>query len=63
MQTMLKRDVGFEHPAKGPHHCSECIYYTHPEKKIGQCDIVLGNIEPKDWCREFEEKESGSDKD
>ena len=45
-----KESVGFEHPAKGEHHCSECQYYIAPEEN---CMIVKGKIEPKDWCERW----------
>ena len=47
-----KSEVQFEHPAKGPHHCSQCVhYYGH-----GMCEIVKGKVEPQDWCKKFESK-------
>lgn len=43
--------VAFEHPAKGPHHCSECEHY------VGRhCTKVVDPISPGDWCRLFEAK-------
>lgn len=46
-----KAEVQFEHPAKGPNHCGECKHYDAPSK---MCEIVLGSIEPEDWCNQFE---------
>lgn len=45
-----KSEVNFEHPAKGPNHCSQCIHFD-PERA---CELVEGQIEPEDWCRLFE---------
>jgi hypothetical protein len=50
MTKLSKQSVAFEHPAKGPHHCSECVHYLG-----GACDIVAGKIEPADWCEKFKE--------
>ena len=47
-----KTSVGFEHPAKGPHHCSQCEHFRPPHG----CEIVEGNIDPGDWCRRFRPK-------
>lgn len=44
-----KAQVGFEHPAKGPHHCSECKHFRGPNS----CEIVSGRIEAGDWCEKF----------
>lgn len=44
-----KSQVGFEHPAKGPDHCSECRHFRPPDS----CEIVSGEIRPEDWCRKF----------
>jgi hypothetical protein len=44
-----KPSVGFEHPAKGQHHCSECVHFEVPHR----CAIVAGLIQPGDWCRRF----------
>jgi len=44
-------EVGYEHPAKGPHHCSECKHY---ETGGGwHCEIVKDPIHPEDWCKKF----------
>jgi len=45
---VAKPSVGFEHPAKGPHHCSQCQHYQG-----GSCEVVQGRIAPGDWCRRF----------
>ena len=43
--------VDFEHPARGPNHCSECEHY------VGRhCTKVVDPISPEDWCRLFEAK-------
>lgn len=40
--------VGYEHPARGSNHCSECKHY------LGRaCEIVRDPIRPEDWCRRF----------
>lgn len=54
---MIKRpksEVGYEHPAKGPHHCEQCTYF----ERLGprQCLKVQGTIEPGDWCKLFKPK-------
>jgi hypothetical protein len=46
--------VGFEHPAKGDNHCSECTYWRGP---VGQCSIVRPPVRGVDWCKEFEKRE------
>ena len=48
-----KEQVGFESPAKGPHHCGECRYFLG-----GRCAIVLGVVTAGDWCEKFQEKEN-----
>lgn len=40
--------VGFESPAKGARHCSQCRYYTGSD-----CRIVDDPVRGGDWCREF----------
>lgn len=49
-----KTEVGFEHPAKGPDHCSECVHFE--KRGPHTCEIVAGKIEGTDWCRKFREK-------
>lgn len=51
-----KGEVKFEHPAKGPHHCSECMYFVASERG---CKLVIGKIEPGDWCDQFKAKGKG----
>jgi hypothetical protein len=46
---LAKSAVGFEHPAKGSHHCSECQHFVAPDS----CRIVAGAISPRDWCKRF----------
>lgn len=46
-----KSEVSFEHPAKGPHHCHDCIHWIPPEA----CQLVAGTIKPGDWCKLFKE--------
>lgn len=48
-----KEQVGFESPAKGPHHCGECRYFLG-----GRCAIVFGVVTSGDWCEKFQEKEN-----
>jgi SPP1 gp7 family putative phage head morphogenesis protein len=43
-------EVEFEHPAKGPHHCSECQHYGG----VDDCELVKSPIAPDDWCNKFE---------
>ena len=47
-----KVEVGFEDPARGPHHCGECAHFRPP----GACEEVRGAIAPEDWCRLYEER-------
>jgi hypothetical protein len=42
-------DVAFEHPARGPHHCSECARFEAPDA----CELVESPIAPEDWCERF----------
>lgn len=46
-----KREVGYERPAKGPNHCSECKHFLARQEA---CEIVEGRILPGDWCKKFE---------
>jgi 2'-5' RNA ligase superfamily len=48
-----KPEVDFESPAKGPHHCSECVHFLATAES---CEIVTGKILPGDWCKRFEPK-------
>ena len=53
MAKLAKSDVEFEHPAKGPHHCSECRHFLRAERA---CTVTQGRIMPQDWCNKFSEK-------
>jgi len=44
-----KASVGYEHPAQGPHHCSQCEHFEPPSR----CEIVAAVIRAEDWCRRF----------
>ena len=46
---LSKSSVGYESPAKGPHHCSECEHFRGPSR----CEIVAGTIKPGDWCERW----------
>ena len=46
---LSKSEVQYEHPAKGPHHCSQCRHFKSPHS----CEIVEGRIAPEDWCKKF----------
>jgi hypothetical protein len=46
-----KEEVAFEHPASGTDLCKDCIYYLAAQYG---CKVVLGRVEPNDWCEEFE---------
>jgi len=59
MEKYAKSEVGFEHPAEGPHHCGQCEHFLGAKKQ--RCAIVAGVITPPDWCRKFDAKESGKD--
>lgn len=47
---LTKAETNFEHPAKGANHCSQCVHYN---KENETCEIVIGSVEPQDWCEEF----------
>jgi hypothetical protein len=45
-----KDKVQFEHPGMGKDRCRDCVHY----QPITQtCEVVIGHIEPQDWCRLF----------
>lgn len=46
-----KSAVEFEHPAQGPHSCSECTHFNE-----NSCELVEGDIESQDWCKLFKAK-------
>lgn len=46
---LTKTQVGYEHPAKGEDHCSECKHFKAPNG----CEIVGGFIRAEDWCKHF----------
>ena len=48
-----KAEVEFEHPAKGKDHCKDCKHFRIKEEK---CEIVMGKIQPGDWCKLYESK-------
>jgi hypothetical protein len=52
-----KREVQFEAPAQGPHHCGECEYFLSSQKA---CRLVEGAIDAGDWCKLFKIR-SGTD--
>jgi hypothetical protein len=47
---LSKQEVHFESPAKGPHHCAQCIHFEHGKDS---CSIVEGLVKPEDWCEEY----------
>lgn len=49
MAKLAKSSVGYEAPAKGSDHCSECRHFDGHSS----CAIVAGTIRPQDWCRRF----------
>jgi len=49
-----KPEVGFEHPAKGPDHCSACKHFLSEQNA---CAIVKGEVLASDWCEKFSQKE------
>jgi hypothetical protein len=53
MIKYVKSEVGFEHPARGDHHCGECTHFLRHREL---CEIVVGHIEAEDWCRKFDPK-------
>ena len=50
--------VSFEHPAKGEHHCAECVHWQGP---VGQCEIVRPPVRASDWCKKFEERKESEE--
>jgi len=52
-----KSKVQFEHPAKGPHHCSQCVHFNKPARPYDllkkNCEVVIGLVEKVDWCNRF----------
>jgi len=46
-----KSEVGFQHPAKGPDHCKDCVFFE--VIKTHGCQIVSGLILPVDWCKKY----------
>jgi hypothetical protein len=46
--VFTKEQVGFEHPAKGPHHCWECRHF-----RGNRCEIVSGAVAAGDWCKKW----------
>jgi len=48
---LAKTDVAFEHPARGPHHCSQCRHFNRDSRD--SCEIVAGRVLPRDWCTKF----------
>jgi len=48
MERYEKSQVEFEHPAKGPNHCSQCVHFQGKT-----CEIVKGSVDPEDWCNKF----------
>jgi len=47
------RLVEFEHPAQGPHHCSQCKHWLGPKPDDDSCGIVVPPVTAPDWCKEF----------
>jgi hypothetical protein len=47
---LSKKEVSFEHPARGMNDCDECKHYAG----AGKCHIVSGLVLPEDWCNRFE---------
>jgi hypothetical protein len=47
---LTKEEVSFEHPAKGPRHCEQCVHFQPGQDS---CKIVSGKIEPGDWCEKW----------
>ena len=54
MEQLPKSEVSYEHPAKGPNHCSQCVHFEVLHKN--GCEVVKGHIEPEDWCEKFQQK-------
>jgi hypothetical protein len=45
-EKMSKVEAKFEHPARGPNSCGECVNFTSPG-----CKLVAGDVAAKDWCK------------
>ena len=48
---LSKKSVGFEHPAQGRDHCSQCRHFDRDSRD--SCEIVAGIVLPRDWCLKF----------
>ena len=48
-----KESAGFEHPAKGKEHCSQCVHFI---QLADRCKIVQGEVLPVDWCEQFRKR-------
>jgi len=52
-----KDKVQFEHPGMGKDRCRDCVHY----QPISQtCEVVIGHIEPQDWCDRFKRRSHAS---
>ncbi len=50
-----KSEVKYERPAQGMDHCSDCLHFE-PFLWKNKCEIVAGEILPRDWCDKFKRK-------
>lgn len=58
-KKLSHKEVAFEHPAKGPNHCSMCRHFLGGRGHApfsAHCQIVADPIKAGDWCKEFEER-------
>jgi len=51
MEQYPKSEVGFEHPAQGSKHCSQCKHFEVLHRN--GCERVKGIIRPGDFCKRF----------
>ena len=52
-------EVAYEHPAKGPEHCGECLHFIGA--KMPRWQIVKSPIPAEDWCQRYRAKPNEAD--
>ncbi len=50
-QKLSKQDAAYQDTPKGDHLCSGCTQFQPPNA----CNVVEGDINPRGWCKLFEE--------
>ena len=53
-----KKDMHYQDKPKDGQDCDDCIHFIPGKsaKAMGTCQIVSGEISPKGWCIEFQQK-------